>query len=104
MNKKNNTAFEVVDGCIQEGRKQYLAGEQFTPATNGYALELLKAGIIRPAAGKELPKRFADVLEPEPEPEPQPELPEGGEGETDQQGEASTGEEDGDAEDSPEQE
>lgn len=102
MNKKNNTAFEVVDGCIQEGRKQYLAGEQFTPATNGYALELLKAGIIRPAAGKELPKRFADALEPEPE--TQPELPEDGEGETDQQGEDSTGEEDGDAEDSPEQE
>lgn len=72
MNKKNNTAFEVVTGCIQDGRDQYVAGQEFTPATNGYAVELLQAGIIRPLSSAKLPKLFADALQPEPAPEPQP--------------------------------
>lgn len=64
MNKKNNTVFVVAKDCIQDGRAQYLPGDDFTPATNGYALELLQAGIIQPKAGK-LPKPLADALEPE---------------------------------------
>ena len=68
MNKKNSTAFVVVSGCIQDGRTQHVAGQLYTPATNGYALELLEAGIIQPQAGT-LPPALAKLLQPAPEPQ-----------------------------------
>lgn len=38
----------VIDGCIQEGKKVYVKGEEYTPPNAELAANLVKAGTIAP--------------------------------------------------------
>lgn len=38
----------VIDGCIQEGKKVYVKGEEYTPPSAELAARLIKAGTIAP--------------------------------------------------------
>ena len=38
----------VIDGCIQEGKKVYVKGEEYTPPTPELAARLVAAGTIAP--------------------------------------------------------
>lgn len=61
----------VIDGCIQEGKKVYVKGEEYTPPTAEIAASLVKAGTIAP-----IRSAAAQVLmhaaEPAPAPAPAP--------------------------------
>lgn len=45
---KKPDAHLVVDGCIQEGRRVYVKGEEYTPPTAELAAKLVAAGTIAP--------------------------------------------------------
>ena len=48
---KKPEAHLVIDGCIQEGKKVYVKGEEYTPPTAELAASLVKAGTIAPIRG-----------------------------------------------------
>lgn len=45
---KKPEAHLVIDGCIQEGKKVYVKGEEYTPPTAELAASLVNAGTIAP--------------------------------------------------------
>lgn len=45
---KKPEAHLVIDGCIQEGKKVYVKGAEYTPPTAELAESLVKAGTIAP--------------------------------------------------------
>ena len=61
---KKPEAHLVIDGCIQEGKKVYVKGEEYTPPTAELAENLVKAGTIAPirsAAAQVLMRTAAPV-------------------------------------------
>jgi hypothetical protein len=45
---KKPEAHLVIDGCIQEGKKVYVKGEEYTPPNAEIGAQLVKAGTIAP--------------------------------------------------------